>query len=222
MVHISGQAALADDAGVDGVLPVKQRRGRRTSDRLLTAGQRLVATRAFDAISVADIARAADCSVGAFYLRFEDKDAFFRALIAHYLSEARAATLRMFATYNDDRLISALVMITAERFRRFSGLLRSAIRKRMEDATVWEPIRRNGHFVADLLIAWLAARTGRALSAEEEISVRFAFQVMYGTLNNAIVNQPGPLDLEDPAFLVQLERSFRLVLLSTEAAPVLK
>jgi hypothetical protein len=36
--------------------------------------------------------------------------------------------------------------------------------------------------------------------------------MLYGTLNNAIINQPGPLDIEDPAFVQQLERAFRLVL----------
>jgi AcrR family transcriptional regulator len=221
MVHISGQATLSDDIGFDGVRPVKQPRGRRTRDRLLSAGQKLICQRAIDALSVADIARAADCSVGAFYLRFSDKDAFFRALIAEYLAEGRAATLALFATYDDDRLISAIVMNTADRFRRYTGLIRSAISKRMVDATVWDPIRRNGHFTADRFIEWLAGRRGRALTAGEEITVRFAFQVLFGTLNNALVNQPGPLDIEDPAFLVQLERSFRLVLLSNGAPPAI-
>jgi AcrR family transcriptional regulator len=222
MVHILGQAALADDCGLDGVRPVKQLRGRRSRDRLLDAGQRLVEKRPFDALSVADIARAAHCSVGAFYLRFRDKDAFLRALIAQYLAEGRAETVELFAAHHDDRLIGALVASTAERFRRYAGLIRSAIRKRMEDASVWEPIRRSGHFNADCCIAWLAARRGCALQAGEEMRVRFAFQVLYGTLNNALVNEPGPLDIADPAFPVHLERAFRLVLLSAGDPPGLE
>ena len=222
MVHIYGQATLADDCGLDGVRPVKQLRARRSRDRMLDAGQRLVAERPFDALSVADIARAAGCSVGAFYLRFRDKDAFFNALIAQYLSEGRAETLALYATHEDDRLISALVAKTADRFRRYSGLIRSAIRKRMEDPAVWEPIRRSGHFNADCFVAWLAQRHGHKLTTAEDISARFAFQVLYGTLNNALVNQPGPLDISDPAFPVHLERTFRLVLLSTGAPPALE
>jgi AcrR family transcriptional regulator len=72
MVHILGQATLPDDCGVDGVRPVKQLRARRSRDRLLDAGQKLVARRPFDQLSVADIAGAARCSVGAFYLRYRD------------------------------------------------------------------------------------------------------------------------------------------------------
>ena len=176
----------------------------------------------FDALSVADIARAADSSVGAFYLRFRDKDAFFSALIAQYVAAGRAETLELYATYEGDRLIGALIAGTLDRFRRYAGLIRSAIRKRMEDAAVWEPIRLSGHFNADCFADWLAKRHGRTLTAAEDMSVRFAFQVLYGTLNNALVNQPGPLDIEDSDFPLHLERAFRLVLLSTDAPPALK
>ncbi len=163
---------------------------------------------------------AANCSVGSFYLRFRDKDAFFGALIAQYLAEGRNATLALYTNYNGDGLVHALVTETAERFRRYAGLIRSAIRMRMDDSTIWDPIRNSGHFNASLFIAWLASHHGRSLAADDELAVRFAFQMLYGTLNNAIINQPGPLDIEDPAFVTQLERAFRLVLNSAGMWPV--
>jgi len=43
--------------------------------------------------------------------------------------------------------------------------------------------------------------------------------MLYGTLNNAIINQPGPLDIEDPAFVAQLEHAFRLLLRSAGMWP---
>ncbi len=220
MIHISGQAGWSAEEPPEGVLPVKQRRGEQTRDRLLSAGMRLIARRDFDSMSVAEIAGAAGCSVGAFYQRFRDKDAFFGALVAQYVSEARATTATLFAEHNDDRLIGALVAATALRFRNHAGLIRAAIRRRMEDAAVWEPVRRLGHFVADSFVAWRTARIGRALTAEEIGATRFAFQVLYGTLNNALVNQPGPLGLEDADFVVQLERAFRLVLIA-EPSPAI-
>jgi len=212
MVHVSNQVKWADEVPPDGVLPVRQQRGERTRNRLLAAGQRLIAKRDFDSMSVAEIASAAGCSVGAFYQRFRDKDAFFGALIAQYVAEARATTLAVFADTNDERLIGALVAATAARFRNNAGLIRAAIRRRMEDASVWEPIRLHGHFAADNFIEWQARHFGRKLKDDEIVATRFAFQVLYGTLNNAIVNQPGPLNLMDEAFVVQLERAFRLVL----------
>jgi AcrR family transcriptional regulator len=213
MVHISTPVQWPDGYPPVGVLPVKQRRGSQTRDGLLKAGQRLIAKRDFDAVPVADIAAAAGCSVGAFYQRFRDKEAFFGALVAQYVAEARATTLALFAQYDDDRVISALVRATATRFRNNTGLIRAAIRKRLEDAAVWEPIRLHGHAAADRLIAWMATRRRRKLTPDEIIATRFAFQVLYGTLNNAIINRPGPLDLNDEEFVAQLERAFRLALL---------
>ena len=213
MVHILPAVQWPDDNPPDGVLPVKQQRGGLTRDRLLKAGRRLIAKRDFDSVTVADIAAAADCSVGVFYQRFRDKEAFFGALVAQYVVDARATTHALFQQYDNDRLLNALVRATAARFRDNAGLIRAAIRKRMEDAAVWEPIRLHGYFVADNLIAWLAERRGQKLTPDEIIATRFAFQVLYGTLNNAIINRPGPLDLADEEFVVQLERAFRLALL---------
>jgi AcrR family transcriptional regulator len=212
MVHISDRVQRRTSLP-DGVLPVRQERGGRTRDRLMSAGGRLIAKRDFDSVSVADIAAAAGCSVGVFYQRFRDKDAFFGALVANYVTEARATTVALFEQHDDDRLIGTLVRATAARFRNNVGLIRAAIRKRMEDASVWEPIRLHGHFVADNMISWLATRRGRKPTPDEIVATRFAFQVLYGTLNNAIINRPGPLDLADEEFVVQLERAFRLALL---------
>jgi AcrR family transcriptional regulator len=222
MVHISGQEpdSALEELGFDGVHPVRQTRGRQTRDALLGAGQRLITKHSIDALAVADIARAADCSVGAFYQRFRDKTAFFRALIAQYLAEGRAATLALYVGYDGDRLIHALVAETADRFRRHAGLIRSAIRMRMDDRTIWDPIRASGHFNAGCFVEWLGARHGRSLTADEELAVRFAFQMLYATLNNAIINQPGPLDIEDLAFVTQLERAFRLLLTSAGMWPI--
>src|SRR5689334_18223848 len=97
MVHILDGVQWAEGHAPDGVLPVKQERGSRTRDKLLRAGHRLIAKRDFDSMSVAEIAAAAGCSVGAFYQRFRDKDAFFGALVAHYVSEARETTLSLYS-----------------------------------------------------------------------------------------------------------------------------
>jgi AcrR family transcriptional regulator len=212
MVHILDRVQRNESRTADGILPVKQERGTRTRDRLLKAGQRLIMRRDFDTMSVADIAQAAGCSVGAFYQRFRDKEAFFGALVAHYVSEARETTLGLYAGDRDADLVAAVAASTTARFRKYTGLVRTAVRRRMDNPDVWEPIRLHGHFAADCFIEWLASRAGRALTPDEAISVRFAFQVLMGTLNNAVVNQPGPLNLTDPEFGRQIERAFRQVL----------
>src|SRR3954469_7840453 len=65
-----------------------------TRDRLLAAGRHLLERGAFEATSIADIAAEAGCSVGAFYQRFADKEAFFAVVMQSALAEIVADAKR--------------------------------------------------------------------------------------------------------------------------------
>ena len=70
---------------------------------------------------------------------------------------------------------------------------------------MWEPFKRQGHHVGDLLVK----RFGQHYS---EHHIRFALQVLYGTLKNILLIAPGPLHLQDEALEPELLRAFLLVL----------
>jgi len=69
----------------------QQQRSRETHDALLQAFRRLLRTKAFAEIAVAEIAGAAGMSVGGFYARFAAKDALLVPLMEDILSEGRGA-----------------------------------------------------------------------------------------------------------------------------------
>lgn len=189
-------------------LPAKQARSRATRDALIGAGLRLVEERDFDALSIAEIAAAAGCSVGAFYFRFTDKDTYFRALVAATVEDG-AALFETLAATPPERVVARLVALTVQSYRRRRGLLRAAIRASMSDVTVWEPFKRRGHAIADAVVARLA-RPGTGQAGRER-RIRFALQALYGTLNNAILIAPGPLQLGDPALEPELRRMFERI-----------
>ena len=62
----------------------KQVRSKRTFDRLLDAGEAVVVERGFHAATVVEICERANLSVGAFYRRFESKEAFLEVLHERY------------------------------------------------------------------------------------------------------------------------------------------
>jgi AcrR family transcriptional regulator len=70
--------------------PPRQGRSQETLDRLLDAAEALLATRGFDEITVPEIVREAQSSVGAFYARFKDKDGLLHALHQRTCDEAYA------------------------------------------------------------------------------------------------------------------------------------
>ena len=76
-----------------GAKPALQTRSQQTRDKLVAALERLLRDKAFENISVAEIAREAGVSVGAVYTRFENKDAFIPVLRVGAQFMAREAHL---------------------------------------------------------------------------------------------------------------------------------
>lgn len=72
------------------VRPPKQERSQQTLDRLLDAVEALFAEGTIDSVSVADIAKRAGHSVGAFYSRFSNKEAAVHAVHERFCKEAKA------------------------------------------------------------------------------------------------------------------------------------
>jgi len=88
---------------------------------------------------------------------------------------------------------------------------RAALRKGATDPTFWQEFRELGRESVMRFIDCLSQLLGRELTEEEIERVRFAFQMVRGTLNNTLMNQPGPFQLEDEVFRSQMERAFLLV-----------
>src|SRR4029079_9465027 len=88
---------------------------------------------------------------------------------------------------------------------------RAALRRGTTDPAFWAEFRALGKASGDRFIEVYATLLGRAIKADEQERIRFAFQMVRGTMNNTLINQPGPLSLEDAGFRRQIARAFRLV-----------
>ena len=192
-------------------LPAKQSRARKTRDRLLAAGFKLLRRKHFDELSVADIARAAGCAVGSFYLRFVDKDQYFLAIAEMRREQSRGQLENWYAGIKSDSLVARAVTRELEFVLEHPNLWRAALKRGTTDPDFWQEFRELGRLSVGRFLESHAELLGRRLSEEEIERIRFAFQMVRGTLNNTLLNQPGPLQLEDAAFRRQLERAFRLV-----------
>jgi AcrR family transcriptional regulator len=190
---------------------IKQERGRRTYDALIETGFALLEHKELESISIAELAKAAGYSVGAFYARFRSKDEFFDAMIAHHLEYRTQERDRLLATVPDDLLINALIEELVTYYWKRRRFWRAALIRNIRDPEFWEPIRQHGRVFADLLIERINKRARRPLTKSERLNVSFAFQLALGTINNAILNRPGPIFIEQDLFIQNLARAFRLV-----------
>lgn len=189
----------------------KQRRSQITYNALIETGFRLLAERDFDAISIAEIAKEAGYSVGAFYARFTNKEDYFQALVARLNAGRTEALQRFFDETKETDLVSRYIGATVKRISSFRFFWRAALRRSLDDPDFWEPFRRLSHLVADIFVARKSAAIGRPLTKTEEMNIRFALQIVLGTINNSITNRPGPLMLEHRDFQKRLIEAFYLI-----------
>ena len=76
-----GCRAQADHLDFPGVTPSRQKRSREMTAALLEAGADMLRTRSLAELSIDALCTKVGATVGAFYSRFESKEAYFNALI---------------------------------------------------------------------------------------------------------------------------------------------
>jgi AcrR family transcriptional regulator len=190
---------------------IRQKRSQKTYDALIGTTFKLLQQREFDAISIAELAQKAGYSVGAFYARFRSKDELFDALLAQHVEDRLTARTRIFASSTDETLVGDLMEDLVDYYWTRRRFWRAALIRSMNDPEFWEPVRRQGHEFGAWLVERISRRAGRSMTEPEQANVRFALQLALGTINNTIINRPGPIFMEQVQFVEQLTRAFRLV-----------
>jgi AcrR family transcriptional regulator len=187
--------ALPDDtSALAGVFAARQQRSRRIRDALVTAGVTLLNERSLAQLKVPDIAGQAGCSVGSFYTRFADKDAFFRALQYAYIHAAHTEIAERTQPHvlhglSAAAVIEQFVTLMLDLFGGQSrGVLRETLLRIAEPENPWEPMREMGRQVRTELHRAMADRIpGPTLTARQH-RLSFYFQTIVGVLHNDLIN----------------------------------
>ena len=207
-----------------GVTPSRQKRSRETTAALLQAGAEMLRTHSLAELSIEALCRQVGATVGAFYSRFESKDAYFNALMALAARDGESRLSRMAA---DKRLADAdLAELSRLLVRGIIGWIRKPRRRAARSAAARRYTGRTaGRTFKGLARANMADATpillramGRADEAAKTRAIAFGFQVVLGTLVNAILNDPGPLSIHDRDMEERLANCL-LLLLQAETAP---
>lgn len=190
---------------------IKQKRSLKTYESLIRTGFRMLEEHEFEAITIADLARRAGYSVGAFYARFQSKDEFFEAMLSHHFEDRARSREALLASTSNETLVNDLIEDLVSYYWKRRRFWRAALVRSMRDPGFWEPIRQHGHEFANMFIARVSEHAQRELTEDEDTNIRFAFQIALGTINNTIINRPGPIFMGQKTFVDNLARAFRLV-----------
>lgn len=198
-------ADLEDDFERAGVPPAQQARSRTLRDGLISLSLEIARRRSFDDVGIVEICREAGCSTGAFYSRFPDKLTLFKAVMVKAAAESRPMLENVVRETPFDDILTRLVAEQVRRFHEQETFFRSAFRVSLADPEAWQPFRRNSHNLASAYIERVRAEPSIEPVSIDEARIRFAFQVMYGVLNNTVSQKPGPYTFTDAAFPPLLE-----------------
>ncbi len=209
------------DIDFPGVAPSRQKRSRETTLALLQAGAEMLRSRSLAELSIEALCSKVGATVGAFYSRFESKEAYFNALVA--LAARDSETLLSAMARNNalksadlDEICRLIVSGIVRWMRDHEGVLRAALQHDNTRPDRWTPFKGLAQATVAHVTPALLHAMGKARRASKTRSIAFGCQVILGTLVNAILNDPGPLSIHDEKMEVRLSGCL-LLLLEAEA-----
>jgi AcrR family transcriptional regulator len=204
---------LEDD--IPGVHPARQKRSIRIRDAYIEAGIQLLNNQRFAELRISDLAEDCGGSVGSFYTRFEDKDAFFRALRAAAIG---ACNREIQSRVNMDRLfemepgeaLDELVDLMADIFTSpIRGVLRESLLRILEPDDPWAPMRDSARRIMRNYRRAFATEFPAFDAEETNARLGFCFQLVVGALQNDLVNDYHVFSARDESLRTGLREALR-------------
>jgi AcrR family transcriptional regulator len=185
-------------------------------ERMLVAAEQVLRTKSFDQAGVAEIARRAGVTVGAFYARFSDKEALLLHLEERVYAELSALVATQAAAVSDHGVALATVvhgMLAASLafYRKHGGTLRALDLRSRTDPALRERMEATNRRT---LAAFAPAVLGRAIEIRHPHpaeAVRFAVLLVGNTLREATLFGTPWLEQarwDDEKLLRELTRAF--------------
>ncbi|MGB8608411.1 TetR/AcrR family transcriptional regulator [Bradyrhizobium sp.] len=189
-----------------------QSRSRESTEALLEIGGHLIEQRGVDHCSMNEVAAAAGSSVGALYFRFGNKERFVSEVMQRQADNARGRLSNFLAEIeakatSPSEVIEALTKWLVIEFGRNRGLLRAQIRRALDRPQEWQPFQNIGRELVEGAIRIIEQFPGVQQDNEWQRRLRIAMQMILGTLHNAVINRPGPLELTDNATSHELSQA---------------
>jgi AcrR family transcriptional regulator len=200
--------------------PAQQTRSARTAAALIEAGRELLTRKSLEELSIEAVCAAAGTTVGAFYGRFDSKESFFVTMqrVQTMVTEnaIRAFVERHpFGHSSVEALCADIVRETIANFRNNLGVMRASLEHSREG--LWHVIKESGDRYRSMLIHLMSPYLSHIEPSKRNLRILFAYQALAGVIVHIVLNNPGPLPLEDSRLELELMRLVRAYLLSVES-----
>jgi AcrR family transcriptional regulator len=189
-----------------------QTRSRASMEALLDIGRRLIEERGIDDCSMSDVAEAAGSSIGSLYFRFGNRERFISEVMQRQIQSARQDFDCLIADLNDsakapDEVITSVTRWVVGVFGQNKGLLRAQMRRTLENPEEWRPFQDFARYLVEEMVTVLERFPKLRGDPDWQLHVRIAMQIVFGTLNNILINRPGPLELDGRVTAAELSKA---------------
>ena len=201
--------------GIPGLFVARQIRSIKNLDYFLKVDVEAINNLPFDDIKISNLAAASGNSVGRFYTRFQDKDAFLRALRSYAVY---AIDRELCADFTKDKLralppedaLDALVDLMGPIFAsRFRGVMREHYTRITEADDPWAPNRSHAQLILHTLHEGLSDAFPQYGIDKKKTGLSFCVQMVVGVLRNDLVNNYHVYKLDDGTVLPALKEALR-------------
>lgn len=205
------------------VLPAKQARSRQTRDRLLATGRLLLDKGVFEETTIAELARRSGCSVGSFYFRFQDKEAFYLAVLAAVEEEVAARVQQRVnevsvARLSAARTVETCIDVLIDLMDDYQGMVRTVQYKGMINKDSILPLQRIALRLVKYLGALIQAKYGEHDNPAFERNIEVGFQVAFSVMQIGLMNRPPVLNPDSPDYRFWI-REMMMHALSVKGVP---
>lgn len=198
------------------IRPPRQARSQETLGRILDAAEVLVAQKGFDDTAVAEVARRAGSSVGAFYTRFRDKDGLLYALYDRYLEQALATAddaldPERWRGVGVGEMLDSVVRFLVTIYRERAGLMRAFVVRNHVDPEFAARQERLSHYVSDKLTGLLLDRRDEIRHPDPARAALFGLTMSFAAIESAVLFgevRSGSLSMTDDDLATELVRAF--------------
>jgi len=198
------------------VKPPQQARSQKTLERLLDAAEELIAERGVTSLTVSEVVRRAESSVGAFYARFPDKDALLATLHERSCAEALATAElaldpKRWESVDLASAIHEIVKFAGTLYKERRGIAIAFVELTAADTSFAD---RRAALEAETglrLLEFLRARESEVAHADLDVAARVAIRMILSTLEYGAMISRGdggdPSGLSDERLAAELTRA---------------
>ncbi len=206
-------ATIQSPAVLQWVRAPQQERTRAGLTRILDAAEELLAEKSFDEISIAEIAKHAGSSVGAFYRRFRDKEGLLHALHARFSADARATTdvalePTRWAGASLENIVYAFTSFLVQIHRERDGLFSAFMQRSSCDAAMRESTEELLEYICGRLNDLLIDHREHISHPDPSLAAALGLHVVIGALTNPVRIPVAELVDDDEGLAGELGRLF--------------